>query len=261
MTKNSKWAKWAAISCTHCPYQSERAIERLLKELKGRELTHFIHLGDVVDASGTASVHSSDIVSHTLYDEYVVASDMLRRIRGVLPSDCKLICLDGNHDDNVQRSDRRRIPKDLRELCDPRKMAGVADEYKLWKHVPYRHGFRGCYQVGAVIFAHGFATGGNSDELEAISLAMACGGHAHRLVVRGHTHRPIPPTQCKRTARVKLPWHYANVGYMAFDTRQDYTYRFDITQWGRAVLIGETKIGRPDRLGKDAWKAQLISLD
>ena len=121
-------------------------------------------------------------------------------------------------------------------------------------------GSRGCYQLGAVIFAHGFAAGANSDELEAIQLAMACGGHAHRLIVRGHTHRPVPPTQCKRTNRIKLPWHFSNVGYMAFESRPDYTNRFDIQQWGRAVLFGETRVGRADRLGANAWRADLVQL-
>ena len=256
----AEYVRFCAISCTHCPYQSERAIGNLLKELKGRKLTHFIHLGDVVDAEA-ASVHNDDPSGHTLYDEFTIASDMLRRIREALPIGCNLILLDGNHDDNIQRPDSRRIKHGLRDLCNPRKMDGVADEYKRWKHIPYRHGVRGCYQLGAIIFAHGYSASANSDELEAIQLAMACGGHAHRLVVRGHTHRPVPPTQCKRTARVKLPWHFANVGYMAFDERPAYTHRFDITQWGRACLIGETKMGRADRLGKDAWKAQLVRLD
>ena len=254
------YAKFAAISCTHCPYQSERAIEKLLSTLKGRPLTHFIHLGDVVDAEA-ASVHNDDPSGHTLYDEFCIAADMLRRIREVLPSDCELVLLDGNHDDNIQRPDSRRIKHDLRDLCNPRKMDGVADEYKRWKHIPYRYGVRGCYQLGAVIFSHGYAAGANSDELEAIQLAMACGGHAHRLIVRGHTHRPVPPTQCKRSARIKLPWHFCNVGYMAFESRPSYTFRYDTQAWGRACLIGECKTTRPDRLGKDSWTAELLSLD
>ena len=169
--------------------------------------------------------------------------------------------LDGNHDDNIQRPDPRRIPKGLRDLCNPRKMDGVADEYKRWKHVPYRHGVRGCYQLGSCIFAHGYSASANSNELESIQLAMACGGHAHRLVVRGHTHRPVPPTQCTRTARVKLPWWYANVGHMAFEQRPSYTHRFDTQQWGRACLIGECQLGRPGRMGKKSWNARLINLD
>ena len=257
----SDYARFGAISCTHCPHQSDKAIDNLLKELKGRKLTHFIHLGDVVDAEG-ASVHADDSGDgHSLHEEFLVASSMLKRIRLALPSDCKLILLDGNHDDNIQRPDPRRTPKALRSLLNPRTMDVVKDEYLQWKHIPYRHGVQGCYQLGAVIFAHGYATGATSDELEAIQLAMACGGHAHRLVVRGHTHRPVPPTQCKRSARIKLPWHYANVGYMAFEKRPSYTNRFDVQEWGRAVLFGECMIQRPDRLSKDSWDAKLVSLD
>ena len=257
----AEWARWCAISCTHVPYQSERAIENLLEEIKGRNLTHFIHLGDVVDAE-SASVHPSDDGSgYTLYEEFTIASEMLRQIREALPNDCELVLLDGNHDDNIQRPDSRRVPKSLRDLCIPRMMEGVANEYKRWKHVPYRMGARGCFQLGSCIFAHGYAAGANSDELEAIQLAMACGGHAHRLIVRGHTHRPVPPTQCKRSARVKLPWWYANVGYMAFDKRPSYTNRFDIQQWGRACLIGSCQMGRPGRMGKKSWEAELVILD
>ena len=257
----AEWARWCAISCTHVPYQSERAIENLLEEIKGRNLTHFIHLGDVVDAE-SASVHPSDDGSgYTLYEEFTIASEMLRQIREALPNDCELVLLDGNHDDNIQRPDSRRVPKSLRDLCNPRKMEGVANEYKRWKHVPYRMGARGCFQLGSCIFAHGYAAGANSDELEAIQLSMACGGHAHRLIVRGHTHRPVPPTQCKRSARVKLPRWYANVGYMAFDKRPSYTNRFDIQQWGRACLIGSCQMGRPGRMGKKSWEAELVSLD
>jgi len=66
----AEYARFGAISCTHCPYQSERAIAKLLEELKGRKLTHFIHCGDVVDAEA-ASVHNADEpVGHTLVQEY-----------------------------------------------------------------------------------------------------------------------------------------------------------------------------------------------
>ena len=256
-----EWAKFGAISCTHCPHQSERAIEKLLDELKGRRLSHFIHLGDVVEGQAS-SRHSDDPASHTLFDEFCVAADMLRRIRETLQEsnpDVVLVALDGNHDDNIQR--QGRIQHDVRSLLDPRRMEGVKDEYSQWRNVKYRMGVRGCYQLGSVIFSHGFAAGANSDELEAIQLAMACGGHAHRLVIRGHTHRPKPPTQCKRSSRILLPWWYANCGYMAFDQRAAYTERFDISQWGRAVIFGEAQLGRVGRMGRDSWRAELVSLD
>ena len=59
---------------------------------------------------------------------------------------------------------------------------------EMWKHVPYRHGKVGTYRLGNIIFAHGFAAGTNSDELEAIQLANDChGALANQLVIRGHT--------------------------------------------------------------------------
>jgi len=48
---------------------------------------------------------------------------------------------------------------------------------------------------------------------------------------------------------------------MAFDQRPAYTNRFDVQQWGRAVLIGECQLGRPGRMGRKSWNAELISLD
>jgi len=260
--RTTKWARFAAISCTHCPYQSEPALERLLAELRSRKnLTHLVHLGDVIEGDAS-SVHASDPVGHTLYDEYVVAADMLRRIREALPADCALIALDGNHDDNVQRQDPRRIDYALRDLCNPRKMEGVRDEYKLWRRIPYLHGKAGTYCLGNVIFAHGFAAGANSDELESIQLAMSAHGKlVNQLVIRGHTHRPVPPTQAKRSARIKLPLWYANAGYMAFENRQSYTNRFSIDQWGRAAIFGECQMSRVGRMGADSWRAQLVPLD
>jgi hypothetical protein len=48
---------------------------------------------------------------------------------------------------------------------------------------------------------------------------------------------------------------------MAFEERPAYTNRFDVQQWGRACLMGECQKGRPGRMGKKSWDANLISLD
>jgi len=233
------YAKFCAISCT------------------------LVHLGDVVDASG-ASVHADDPTTHTLYEEFTIASEMLRKIRTAVGSDTEFIMLDGNHDDNLQRPDSRRVPKDFRDLCNPRRMEGVKDEFNLWKHIPYRHGKIGTYRLGNIIFAHGFSAGANSGDLEAITLANECHGMlANQLVIRGHTHRPLPPTQCKRSARIKLPLWYANAGYLAFgegNKRHPYTYRFSVAEWKHACIIGETQLSRVGRMNRDSWKAEMILL-
>ena len=253
-----KSARFVAFSCTHCPYQSEEAIERLIQELKGRKITHCVHLGDVIEGKAS-SQWKDDPTQHSLYDEYKCASDMLKRIRLALPSDCELIAMDGNHDDNVQKAGR--IQHDLRSLLDPRNLDGVKDEFKRWKHVPYRHGKVGTYRLGNVIFTHGFST---NDEMESIQLAQDCHGMlANQLVVRGHTHRPVPPTQCKKSQRVKLPLWYANAGYMAFGDgakRAPYTYRFSISAWKHGAIFGECQLGRVGRMGRDSWNAELVLL-
>jgi predicted phosphodiesterase len=253
-------ARVAAISCTHVPYESKGTIDKLLNRLSEldseKPLTHFVHLGDLMDATA-ASVHSDDPVQHTLLDEYNCAADLLKKIRSVLNPDCKFVWCHGNHDDNILRQDPRRIPHDIRPLCNWNNVAGCGDEFRLWKQIPYRMGKEGCYQLGAIIFAHGWACGQNSDELEGLKLAMACGGWSHRLTVRGHTHRPVPPTQSRRSATITLPWHYANVGHCAFDDRASYTYRFDVSRWARSFLIGECATGRPDRLGANSWDAAI----
>lgn len=253
-----KSARFVAFSCTHCPYQSEEAIERLIQELKGRKITHCVHLGDVIEGKAS-SQWKDDPTQHSLYDEYKCASDMLKRIRLALPSDCELVAMQGNHDDNVQKAGR--IQHDLRSLLDPRNLDGVKDEYRRWKDVPYRHGKVGTYRLGNVIFTHGFST---NDEMESIQLAQDCHGMlANQLVVRGHTHRPVPPTQCKKSQRVKLPLWYANAGYMAFGDgakRAPYTYRFSISAWKHGAIFGECQLGRVGRMGRDSWNAELVLL-
>ena len=253
-----KTARFVAFSCTHCPYQSEEAIERLIQELKGRKITHCVHLGDLIEGKAS-SQWKDDPTQHSLYDEYKCASDMLKRIRLALPSDCELVAMQGNHDDNVQKAGR--IQHDLRSLLDPRNLDGVKDEYRRWKDVPYRHGKVGTYRLGNVIFTHGFST---NDEMESIQLAQDCHGMlANQLVVRGHTHRPVPPTQCKKSQRVKLPLWYANAGYMAFGDgakRAPYTYRFSISAWKHGAIFGKCQLGRVGRMGRDSWEAELVLL-
>jgi len=255
----SQWSRFCAISCTHCPYHSESAIDNLIQELKGQKIDVFVHLGDIVEGKAS-SQWKDDPAKHTLYDEFIVASELMKRIREALPSDCRLIAMDGNHDDNIQK--QGRIQHDLRSLLDPRTLEGVKDEYRRWEHVPYRHGKNGTFRLGNVIFTHGFST---SDEMESIQLAQDCHGMlANQLVIRGHTHRPVPPTQCKRSTKVKLPLWYANAGYMAFgegQKRAEYTYRFSVSEWKHGAIFGETRTNsRVGRMGRDSWRAELVLL-
>ena len=234
-------AKFAAVSCLHCPFQSSDAISSLLALLPATsgDLTDFVILGDLFE-SAAASVHA-DEHAHTLEDEYESAASTLRTIRKHLPKKCNLHWLLGNHDDNIQTKDSRRTDWRTRSLLHWNQSAWAA-EFNKWRQYPYVkpsiHDQRGCMQLGQVIFSHGFDAGLNSDELEGLQLAYACGGHAHRLMVRGHTHRPRAVSQCRRSAKVLLPYWTANAGTLG-PLQPQYMARKDVSQWGAGVVIGE----------------------
>tara|TARA_R110002012_G_scaffold166722_2_gene330102 strand:+ start:2862 stop:3668 length:807 start_codon:yes stop_codon:yes gene_type:complete len=261
-------ARFAAISCVHVGPVSkdrERALEWLLDALENYQeahgrLTHFVLLGDLFDAAA-ASVHPSDETQHSLEDEYEQGSQYLSTIRKALDKECRLVWTLGNHDANVQIKDARRIPSDIRSLCNWNMHPDFGDEFRRWSQIPYQkpsvHSQAGCFQLGQVVFCHGFDAGANSDELEGLQIAYALGGSAWRLVVRGHTHRPKAVTQCKRSARVLLPYYYANAGTMG-PLQPPYMIRKDTSQWGSGIVVGECKLGRVDRMRGKNWNANVL---
>jgi predicted phosphodiesterase len=250
-------AKFAAISCVHSPIYNKDSQNWLLNQLEGEDLTHFVFLGDLFDSSA-ASVHN-DSSDHTLLDEYKSASDYLSKIRKILPKKVKLVWILGNHDDNIQANDERRIPSDLRSLVHWNSCKEFSQEFLKWKQIPYIKSKKGCYQLGQIIFYHGFDCGANSDELEGLQMAYACGGSSWRLTVRGHTHRTIDVTQAKRSTKILLPHHYANVGSIGLGHEQpDYMKRKDVILWNAGILFGECKTSKNSRLKSREWDAELV---
>jgi predicted phosphodiesterase len=251
-------AKVAAISCSHSPFTSSVAHARLLDFLSnvGSELTHFVHCGDLLEAAA-ASVHAGEH-SHTLADEFRHASNFLKSIREVLPSTCRRYWIWGNHDDNIFKKDPRRIPEPLREMIEIGRDSRWP-EFSKWVQLPYAKSKKGVLQIGQAVFYHGFDAGQTSDELEALQINNMTGGHAHRIFVRGHTHRPIPPTQCLRTRKIPLPYYYSNVGTLG-PIDPEWANRIDTSAWAPAVLHLETKTERPNRLCGKNWNAELVYL-
>jgi len=259
MAIRKRTARFAAISCVHCPFESKDAIEWLLLRLDegGEKLTDFILLGDLFESTA-ASVHP-DEHQHTLSDEYEAGAAYLTQIRESLPKKCNLHWLLGNHDDNLQTKDSRRTDWRTRGLIHWMQ-SEWGPTFRLWRQYPYIkpsvHDQRGCMQLGQVIFMHGFDAGQNSDELEGLQVAYACGGHAHRLVVRGHTHRPRDVTQTKRSGKVLLPYWVANAGTMG-PLQPQYMARKDVTQWSPGIVWGEAKVNSPSRFASKEWDAHV----
>jgi len=116
------------------------------------------------------------------------------------------------------------------------------------------------YKLGQVHFYHGFDAGANSDDLESIQMAMLAGGHAHRLFVKGHTHRPTTGVvQCRRSSKIKLPWYYANAGTMG-PLEPEYMNRKDSSGWGAAIVRGEASLSEPRRPSASDWDAHVEHL-
>lgn len=251
-------ARVAVLSCTHSPHTPQRThawLLDVLSNLKG--VTHLIHLGDIFEASA-ASVHP-DEAAHSLLDEYRHGAKFMASLRSVLPRRTACLAIMGNHDDNLIAADPRRIPKGLRAVTDFMHTEPFASEAKHWRWTPYRKDRTGCVEIGPVIFTHGFDAGRSSDETEAIQFSNFCGGHAHRLVVRGHTHRPVPPTQCRRTSSVPLPWWYMNVGTCG-PLQPDWMRRKDTSQWGAAIGLVECKLNSFAPFKGKEWNAELLRM-
>ena len=246
--------QWAAFSCTHCPFQNEQSVAWLLDQLAklSPRPNHLIMLGDLFDASA-ASVHPDEF-SHVLEDEYLHGAEFLMRCRAAVPWRCEYWWLLGNHDDNLQRADKRRIPKELRSVVNWNKFGS---EFNRWRQLPYVKAPSGVLQLGQVMFTHGFESGSNSGELEALQLSYMLGGTSHRLVVRGHTHRPEPVTQCMKNKNVPLPFWHANAGTLG-PLQPSYMHRKNAFLWGPGLVVGECALGY-NPLGGRQWTAELLT--
>lgn len=250
-------ARIVAASCFHAPFTDLESFNWLLDTIRAMKPkpTHFVHLGDWFEASAASVHHNED--SHEQYEEYLIAADQSTLLRKALGNKVKLFWTHGNHDDNILARDPRRIPKRLRHLVHWDSYAPVSKEFEKWSQTPYRKSKEGILELGPIIFSHGFDAGYNSDELECLQLANLAGGHSHRLVVRGHTHRPVPVTQAQRTKKIPLPWWYANVGTIG---RLDppWAHRHDTYSWGPALLYAECSLEPPPYSGRH-WDAEVIS--
>tara|TARA_X000001388_G_scaffold20640_1_gene13669 strand:+ start:14264 stop:15091 length:828 start_codon:yes stop_codon:yes gene_type:complete len=235
--------RFLAFSCFHSPYPTAEAMRWVLDEITDYKPHVVVCLGDLFDASA-ASVHP-DEVRHTLLDEYAVASNFLEQVRRAAPTNASFVWTLGNHDDNIQRCDPRRIPEGLRDIVNWNNTRIYGDEFRKWKQYPYEKGAQCVYSLGQVGFFHGFDAGGNSDETESLQMSYVTGAHPWRLWIRGHTHRPVQVTQAKKSARVRLPHFYANAGTLGFgDQTPEYMTRKDVSCWGQAIVYGEVNTAK-----------------
>lgn len=223
--------KVVAFSCVHAPFTRKDAFAWLISVIRREKPTHIVNLGDWMEGDA-ASVHANENI-HTIEDEYEAATSQSVQIHKAAPK-AKLVWLLGNHDDNIQSCDPRRIPKKFRGAVHwSRSM--YRDEFARWEQVPYEKSKRGTYQHGPIVFYHGYDAGANTDQREAMQFCRLTGWQAGRLFVRGHTHSPEPVTQC-RYGSVRFPWWYCNVGTLG-PMKPMYARRRCTANWGAGCLV------------------------
>lgn len=230
-----KKQKIIAFGCMHSPFTRRDIFNQVLAIIRKERPNVIVNLGDWLEANA-ASVHP-DEHEHTLTDEYRIAAGQSVLIRRAAPK-ARLVWLLGNHDDNLQIKDARRIPKAVREAIHWNNDRLYGDEFKRWKQVPYEKSKHGCHHEGPITFYHGYDAGVNTDQRESIEFCMMTGAQPGRLFVRAHTHRPCEVTQAKWNHNTPLPWHYANVGTLA-GLKPQYAKRRNTMMWGAGILVAE----------------------
>lgn len=243
----SSWVKFAAFGDVHLPHVRLDAWQFAVSVVRDYAPALFVSMGDFLEGEA-ASKHPNDQDSD-LRSEFRQAADMLAEIRNACPDDTRYVFLWGNHEDNLLRCGR--LDKPIRSMADPNESKSLGPELAYWKQVPYIRSDRGMFTAGQVGFIHGYVS---NEELQAIEFA---GHRSNMLIVAGHSHRPIPPTQCKRSAKIPLPYYHANAGTLG-PLQPDWAARMNTRAWAAAVILG-TYNPTPDWSSKEPqWRAETI---
>ena len=113
---NERPLPFAIFGCSHSPFEDESHVDWLLGQLADLSPRPrlIVHAGDLFE-SASASVWP-DEHDHTLQDEYEHGARLLRLVRETVPYRCEYVWLLGNHDDNLQVPDSRRVKRSHRAL-------------------------------------------------------------------------------------------------------------------------------------------------
>jgi predicted phosphodiesterase len=160
-----------AISDTHFPWHSKRALVRLFKFIQRNSLTHIVQLGDLLDVY-VFSKYSKSLGITTAMDVVrglEIATEFWETIRKLQPN-AKCIQLLGNHDTRVSKRISERLPE-LEALFN------FTDKYK-FEGVTTLKSDRDYLEIGGVVYVHGW-----------LSKSIDHAKYFNRPCVHGHTHR------------------------------------------------------------------------
>lgn len=238
--------KVVSFSCTHFPLVDQAAADFALDVIRRERPTHIVHHGDLLEAKAASRFPSED--RWTLKEEYLAANRFLADVRKAARRGVELVFLEGNHDKNIR--DRGRLSPEIRELCDYRESDHLK-ELKRWQWFPYVYSSEGVFRLGQTSWAHGYESGVNGDEAQAIRLGIPNG-----LMVLGHTHRPTHLTRAKK-GRLNLPFWHINCGTLRDMGSAHYMERNPRDLWGQGVVVVETDDNPWPPGGERRWRARL----
>lgn len=228
------------MGCSHFPIQNESYCNWILDEVDELRPDFFVHLGDLFDQKCI-----SRFVKHnapTLEEEYQNANDYLDELNHKLPSNCKKVFLQGNHDSRIFREEHKHVGSllDFRKHCDA---------LKGWKVFDYKQHPKHVYHLGEVTFAHGFGTSHKSAITEAVNLSGP-----NTLYIRSHTHVGHSPSQIYWGQKLAMPYWIANTG-CGIRSDEDYFQEYDVSRWNRGYIHGHTKLRKRE---KPTWSANFV---
>jgi len=253
----SKTPLIAVIPDTHAPHTDPVKWENILSHLDHRrgKITHLVHIGDWLDLSVFGGYSTED--KHGQEEEYAYAAKQARDLRKAVGSGCELFRLDGNHEFRI-RANRINLDPRLRGMVGIEAHPGLSREWRDWQAVPYCLSKEGTLRLGPVLLAHGFKSNTRSDNVECIQIASLHGYPTNCLVVRGHTHRPLLPTQATASAGIPLPYWYANTGHIGPE-KPLYTHNQFTGQWGsHLLLVSVSTLGVSRAYSRSDWGVEAL---
>ena len=242
-----------AFGCVHIPHHDKEHAAWIISQIKERKPQVVVCLGDLIDAESVSVYPKVDPVK--LSAEYEAAAEFMELVGDAAPKTTKIF-MQGNHEERIFRPDQ----SDVFNLIDYRKHI---KQFKRWKHYEYIFDEAHTYNLGQLVFAHGwgYTKTGRTEDFEGMDLG---GRISYRCYVHAHTHRPSMGQM--RSGSDKLEYYRCNVGCgIDFDwVKRGYAKKRNISMWQHALAWGwaETKRRADSKCnwgiellrGKKAWE-------
>lgn len=242
-----KSERFLYFSDIHVPHHDPNYIEWVLETITEWQPKHLVFGGDGIDAN--AASRWPNEYKHTLEDEYRWFNDILVKMRKAAPKGCKLVRIEGNHEDNIISPNR--VPEDLRSLVQLEKHVPEAAN---WKFVPYtRHHIRGAYRIGQVSCIHGHETAAGKLAEQSIKMSNY---EPFSLTISGHTHRATHTVQQVMLRKTPLPHWWVDAGCGVDFEKMQYMKRLNMTDWAHALVVGEAMPLKSPRKSRE-WDAEV----